>query len=204
MSTLTSFIRQWGPRVAFLRDADGNVTVAMESDMSVPKALADSWAMVNPLDRTARANIPSFRRDLKVNTTHNQFWTFDEDNILDAVNLSGKHFEKFSWDPITGEFLIINPPMQHASARGRADFDDYVRGIVLRSQKKITFRNFWPTWARKDAYSTFDMDAWEISFEAQEAAENMLKAHGARGWTFIKNVTNVSLEGMTGVHRSRW
>lgn len=106
-------------------------------------------------------------------------------SVLEAKTLGGSHLEKFSWNPITGEFLFIWPSQHHASSKGSAPFEDYVRGIILRNRKEIAFRSF-----QGDP---------ERSLQAQTAAEQALKINGAASdWSFRYNVTNQILEELTG------
>lgn len=152
--------------------------------------------------RTARNNHPTFTSALKVNERSAQWWTYTEEDILGATNNNGKRMERFSWNPITGEFLFVPVGQQHAMARGDAPFDNYVRGLVFPNKKLVTMRFFWPTWIQKGAYSQpDDPDAVDVSYDAQDACEYMLKRHGANGWSFRGNITNQDLEEMTGEHR---
>ena len=106
-------------------------------------------------------------------------------SVLEAKTLGGLHLEKFSWNPITGEFLFIWPSQHHSSSKGSAPFEDYVRGIILRKRREIAFRTF--------------QGGSENSIRAQVAAENALKIDGAASdWSFRYNVTNQILEELTG------
>ena len=107
-----------------------------------PTEAAWEFLPVAGIEREARTHHPTFTR--RIEPANARFWNWDED-ILDATLLNGTKLHKFSWNPVTGEFLLIGAG-NHSSVRGKAPFDDYVRGIVLRQMKKITFRPFYPTW----------------------------------------------------------
>lgn len=216
MGNLKTFIRKWGGVASYIHLPDGSRRVAHvnHAELALPD-LTDSIAkeMVSEFQsisdfsrRGARVRRPMFEDDIKVNRSVAKWWDYDEKDILNAeYNPSGfegqgKLMQKFSWNPVTGEFLLVPPPNQHAMVKGKAPFDDYVRGIILRGQNKVTFRPFWPTWMQEKSRD-FTPDAWEVSFDAQEAAEEVLKRHGGSGWTYQYNVTNKTLQDMTGQYR---
>jgi len=144
---------------------------------------------------------PHFTNQVRLNQSRSRNFIFDPENILDTKDSSG-YIEKFSWNPVTGELLLIHPPQQHASIQGDAPFDDYVRAIILRNQKKVLFRPFWPTWMRKSLYDSFDQEAAAVSFDAQWQAKEMVEAHGGQNWEIEMNTNNKALAEMTG--RRNW
>lgn len=193
---LTGFIRKWGNRVSYIRPPEGGSTV-VGSDEAAWEFLA-----VATIERQARVVRPGFSR--KIDPSNAEHWRWDEDILL-AKMVNGMPLQKFSWNPVTGEFLFVSGG-NHASARGKAPFDDYVRGIILPQQKKVTFRPFYPTWMQdRSTVQQFHEDGEggveEVSYDAQQAAEKALKASGSRGWTFQYNINNRLLEEMTGNHR---
>lgn len=215
MGNLKAFIRKWGSVASYIHFPDGKRKVAHvnHSDLALPadsvaKEMVAEFETISDFSRRgARVRRPMFEHDIKVNQSKARFWEYDEKDLLNAMyNPSGfeghgKLIEKFSWNPVTGELLLVPPPNQHAMVKGNAPFDDYVRGIILHGQKTVTFRPFWPTWQQQNSRE-FNQDAWEVSFDAQEAAEEVLKRHGGSGWTFQYNITNKALQDMTG--RYRW
>lgn len=212
MSNLKTFIRKWGSNASYIHFPDGTREVTHVGDVhlalppsAVEKEMKDEFGLINDFTlRGARARRPLFTDDIKINKA--KWWEYDEKDILNAVynpsgfDGEGEPMQKFSWDPITGEFLMIPPPNRHAMVKGKAPFDDYVRGIILPRQNKVTFRPFWPTWQQKKSRD-FDARAWEVSYDAQEAAEKVLKRHGGSGWTYQYNITNKALQDMTGKYR---
>ena len=131
-------------------------------------------------------------------------WIIDEEDILNSRTRYGNQYpEKFSYNCKTGEFLLSSPSQMHADTirnSGSGEFDDYVRGIVLRPQKQVAFRAVFPK-AVQEAYNRGKLTAEEVgvkSFEAQYAAMEALKAAGATGWEYQFNVTNDMLAQQTG------
>ena len=194
---LSQFIRKWGNKVSYVRPPEGVRTV-LGSDEA-----AWEFLPLAGIEKEARVHHPPFTRDIE--PANAKFWEIGED-ILQAKMLNGTTLYKFSWNPVTGEFLLLGFG-HHADVRGKAPFDDYVRGILLPQQKKVVFRPFYPTWMQnRSTVQQFHEDSEggveEVSFDAQHAAEQALKAHGAKGWTFQYNITNRDLEEMTG--QNRW
>lgn len=148
----------------------------------------------------------SFTR--KIIPKEDPYWKIEKgESILNAKTTFGnKKLEKFSWNPVTGEFLMIYPGKYHASEIGKAPFGDYVRGIVLHDKNEVVFRAFRPTWLGEQEASIaqqFHGDGGEHkaimnSLLAQDAAEDALKKDGAKGWKFRQNVTNKMLAEETG------
>jgi len=218
MGTLRDFVRKWGVIASYITLPDGTKKVVhvRQAHVALPdltnpiaQEMLEEFAAIDfSVRRGARVRHPPFTNSLKINPSTARGWEFDEDNVVEAIYNpggigDGKLIEKFSWNPVTGEFLLVPPPRMHATVDGKAPFDDYVRGIILHDQRKITFRPFWPTWMQKDgAYSRFDKDAWEVSFDAQEAAEDVLRRHAEGSWTYQYNIDNKALQQQTG--RYRW
>jgi len=149
------------------------------------------------LEKKARGH-PAFTHVLE--PANSRFWEWDDD-ILEARTLSGDKIQKFSWNPRTGEFLLIHPGQLHASVKGKAPFDDYVRGIILRPQHTVAFRPFYPTWVQAHPEYWDDDDLRTISYDAQQAAARALQVNGSKGWTFRYDISNADLLEMTGNHR---
>ncbi len=196
---LTSFIRKWGHRVSYIRPPEGIPTVKGPDDAS--------WEFL-PLagiERQAKVFHPTFTRSIKPANAHHWHW---DDDILEAKFSNHENkLQKFSWNPITGEFLLVRYGF-HSDVKGKAPFDDYVRGIVFHDKKRVTFRPFYPTWMQnRSEVQQFHEESpdegglEEVSFDAQYACEQALKANGSKGWTFQYNITNRDLEEMTGKHR---
>lgn len=211
MTTLDAFVRRWGSAAPFLIKNGAFDLHRYAGDDVYAEIMRAEFAQIKNFGRTKKARrAPRFTHEMRLGQPNLKYWTVDENDILNAVYApsgepeQGKVLEKFSWNPVTGEFLLVTPGQQHASLDGKAPFDDYVRGIILHSRKEVTFRPFWPTWQQNDRYSSFDEDASEVSFDAQFACQEMLEHHGARGWSFQMNITNVKLEELTGTYRSRW
>lgn len=210
MTALNQFVRRWGTRMSFLRTASGVAIVPADPKVSPLEEYEarNEFERVSSFSFLARSMPVRFTHDLRVNPHTAEHWAYDEDNILNAIYLPGnqdKNLEKFSWNPVTGEWLFIPPGQQHAVIRGNAPFDDYVRGIVLHQQKRVTLRPFWPTWIRRGPYSEFgDEESQEVSFNGQFQCQEMLERNGARGWDVQLNINNRMLEDMTGRPRNQW
>ncbi len=195
-----SFIRRWGNLASLVRTPDGQLQLYNAGQPMFDTMLTE-FSRVGSFDRAARGiKHPSFKRTL--NVTNPQFWDYDEKDILNATKMD-RAMEKFSWNPVTGEWLFVTPGQQHASARGKAKFDDYIRGIVLTRLKKVALRTWWPSWAAGSSNPYIDMDtaAYDLNYDGMEACETMLKAHGGQGWTFQFNIDNRQLQQLTGERR---
>jgi hypothetical protein len=202
---LTTFIRKYGRTVSYIRPSNAPMMVTtVTNGGALPVEIVADFNNIPSMTRTARIRHAPFSRTLKVNENSARYWTYDDNDILAATDHTDRRIQKFSWNPLTGEFLLIPVGQQHASVDGAAPFDDYVRGIILPERKTVTFRPFWPSWSRASVYADFDEENAELSFEAQEACERTLKAHGGQGWTYQYNITNNKLEEMTGVYAKRW
>jgi len=189
------FFRKWGlyPMIRFNRT--GLVTM--------PEHGHRDGAMMLDLARVDRIvrRSPRFKEDVWPNSSKLDGFEYDAGNIL-ATRSWGRPIEKFSWNPVTGELLFVHPLQQHAFARGTADFDDYVRAIVLHGQRTVLFRPFWPTWMRHTPYHVFDEEAAAVSLDAQWCAMTMVEVHDGTGWDFEMNTNNTALAEMTG--RRNW
>lgn len=194
---VSEFATRWGasqPPILF--DRRGSVSIPRYESHPVPDGARSDLSRV-AWDRSA----PRFTTHVDLNAANASRFEVDPKNIL-ATTAYGKPIEKFSWNPVTGEILFVYPPMQHATAQGRAPFDDYVRAIILHDRRKVLFRPFWPTWMQKSAYDTFDADAAGVSMDAQWHAKEMVEAHGGAGWDIEINTSNKMLAEMTG--RYNW
>ena len=199
MTDFDNFIRKWGGVAPLISLPDGTKRVAHKGDDPLLLLMAQELEAITGFDRTAKRH-PYFHKDLKVDTSNARNWNIADD-ILQSTSLNGGTLTKFCWNPITAEFLFVWPGQDHASAIQGADFDDYVRGIVLPSQNLVTFRPFYPTWVQKRADWYDQEDLYDINYDAQEAAEEALKSHGAKGWTFRQNISNAQLSEMTGQYQ---
>ena len=202
---LSDFARKWGTP-PLLRSPDGrlglwghNLPPAMMTDLNV--VMATVRAGVPEPVKVAKVQHSPFSR--QVDVANPKFYTFGDDPLKVTGEFDGRLVEKMSWNPLTGELLIVPPGQFHAAIKGKAPFDDYVRLVILHKLNKCTFRPFWPTWASKGAYDTPDqVEFFDLNMDAQEACEKALKAAGAKGWTFQYNVDNKALSEMTG--QDRW
>jgi len=189
------FFRRWGSSPIVRFDRTGSVSIPSYAEVGA--VARDDLARV---DRIARSS-PRFTLRAVPNPSNIRMFEYDPEDIL--ATRSGKDpVEKFSWNPVTGEILFVHPPQQHATAKGDADFDDYVRAIVLHRQRKVLFRPFWPTWMRRTPYDRFDEEAAAVSFDAQWHAKEMVESHGGAGWDIEMNTNNRALAEMTG--RRTW
>lgn len=195
---LRQFIRRWGSRVSYLIEGDRAISV-LGSVGNLPAEAEAEFARIAGTVIIARSH-PSFTR--AVRPVNGAYWVWDKD-ILDAEEKyqPGSKLEKFSWNPLTGDFYFITPGQNHASVKMRAPFDDHVRGVILRKQGLVTLRAVWPTWAQVPGRYTDD-EIQEINFDAQYACQKALEANGSTGWKWRMNITNQSLEELTG--RWRW
>jgi len=194
---VSEFITRWGsqsPPILF--DRRGGVSSPIYGSHPVPDGVRSD------LSRVAWGpSTPRFTTHLELNPSNASRFEVDPKNIL-ATRSYRDPIEKFSWNPVTGEILFVTPPMLHATERGRAPFDDYVRAIVLHDRRKVLFRPFWPSWLRKTPYDTFDEEAAAVSMDAQWHAKEMVEAHGGAGWDIELNTNNRMLAEMTG--RRHW
>lgn len=193
--TFDTFLQRWGQQASILRTADGQTELFVFDQPRFDEMAAD-FSAIQSFDRTVQGRKKPFTSALRVNEKTARFWEYDESDILGAT-LNNKPLQKFSWNPVTGEFLFIDPGQHHTSVRGNASFDDYVRGIIL-PPSKVTFRPFWPTWIRSSPYDEFDEEASAVSWDAQSQAEQMLRKHTAGSWNYQYNINNRALEQMTG------
>ena len=189
------FFRRWGSSTIVRFDRAGSVSIPSYAGVG-EAAMRD----LERVDRIARSS-PRFTTHVRANPSNIGGFDYDREDIL-ATRSWGNPIEKFSWNPVTGEILFVHPPQQHVSAHGWAEFDDYVRAIVLHDQRKVLFRPFWPTWMRRTPYDRFDEEAAAVSFDAQWHAKEMVEAHGGAGWDIELNTNNAALTEMTG--RRNW
>ena len=199
-SEFDTFIRRWGSQATFVRTPDG--VQLHNAGQPLYDSMSTEFKRIGSFNRSAkRIRHKSFVERLDV--ANPNFWIFDKSDILDAKEEFGNqsHLEKFSWNPVTGEFLLISPGQQHTTVRGKAPFDDYIRGIILRSRKTVAFRTWWPSWVRSSPYDDMDAAAFDLNYDGMEACEAMLKKHGGTGWTYQYNIDNRQLQQLTGIRR---
>ncbi len=189
------FMRRWG-NVSLVREPNGEMSV-WGSEPASSITLDLNWASLQKEPKTARVNLPSFSHEVDLDHGVEINWNVNED-VLKTTTLSGQLIEKLSWNPRTGETLLVWPGNHHASVRGKSPFDDYVRVVILQNQHKCTFRPFWPSWAKGIPGQKDESDAFDLSYSAQEACENALRANGSKGWTFQYNVDNAIFTEMSG------
>lgn len=203
--TFDAFLRRWGKLASIVHTPDGRTELAVLTQPRFDE-MATDFSSISGFERRARGVNKPLTTRLVVNKATANFWDYDEADILNAKLEfgDGRHMEKFCWDPVTGEWLFVQPGQNHATAvpRGKAKFDDYIRGIVLRSSRTVTFRPFWPTWRQSGPYDSFDEEDGVVSFEAQYECEQMLRKHSKDSWTFQYNISNKALTEMTGI--ARW
>jgi len=170
-----------------------DTTITVDSDEEVE----------SELEKDARYRHPEFVETIVINPDNAEHWRIADD-ILESETLNGAQVEKFSWDPLTGEFLFVYPGQHHSSLKTSKPFDDYVRGIVLPAQKTVAFRPFWPSWIQNDPGALRDPEIanFETSYDAQDAAQKALVGNGSSGWDFKFDMTNAGLTNMTG--NPRW
>ena len=197
------FTHKWATaNPPFSFSPEGHITIARyHDDGAVKEMMQEDFAKVTDFRRPRVARAQRFTNQVKLNAANAARFNVDLDDILATTSVGGNPIEKFSWNPVTGEILFIHAPQQHATAKGSSPFDDYVRAIILRKQKKVLFRPFWPTWMRKSTYDTFDEEAGMVSFDAQWEAKEMVERHGGRGWNIEMNTNNRQLQEISG---RRW
>lgn len=172
-----------------------------------------------PVQMTAllrrRFRSPAFSGALEIPPGVEARWELDDQNVLQSTLKYRENVmpQKFSWHPISGEFLLSVPPEMHAmaiKAYGSYPFDEYVRGIVLPEQQTIAMRPWVPNFA--DASMTTGDPAEdraqaalleEASVESQQACKRALISVGGvpANWKWKFDVTNADLQAMTGIFR---
>jgi len=157
-------------------------------------------AQIAALMRRKKWDAGRFTSSYKIPPNVTRVWEIDKTNLLDSETVGGEKIGKFSWHPMSGEFLPTAREDVHAYSihnLGSHDYDEYVRGIVLPKQKTVATRPWYPD------PNMFIMDkrgANYLSAEAQKACRNMLKRAGLPSdWKFQMNTTNDILERTTGI-----
>lgn len=204
--TLTAFIRRWKNSASYVRPPDGAMYVTASGTNPLPDEAKEAFARITNRDRPPATDPEPFADAMPILARTATHWRVGS-GVLDAVHGDGKRLVKFSWEPRTGETLLIPPGQQHASVEGEHPFDDYLRGIVLHEQRIIALRPYWPASARASVYAGFGPDDAERSYDAQAACERaLLQAHPANPseWTYRYNITNPALEELTGIPAGRW
>jgi hypothetical protein len=193
---LSVFVRRWGPRHPPIRfGRDGRASIPDYACAPADPQVRDDLAAVDPAAWSGATAFPEVARP---NPTNAAGFRLDPDDLPNARAASGDRIETFAWNPTTGELLLVHPPQVHATARGEAPFDDYVRAILLHGHRTVLFRPFWPTWIRRSSYDPFDARAAEVSLDAQRAARSLVAARGGADWEFELNTTNRILTERTG------
>lgn len=198
-----SFLQTWAvAQPPLVLTQGGSISLApMSSDSLQERIQADldrvSGVLVPP--PVGVGHTPELTEEVRTHPPNAERFTFDLNNLLSTTDRSGRPIEKFSWNPLSGETLFIHPPMQHKTESGSAPLADYVRVIVLHTQRRVLFRPFWPLWVQTEgAYSVFDVAAGMVSFRAQCQAMDILRRRGGRAWDYELNTTNPRLEALTG------
>lgn len=200
---LSDYIRRWQNAVSYVRPPWGPVKVLSSGGAPLSAEAADAFTHLSTWLRTPPPDAPAFSTSLRIRPETQAHFSVDG-GVLGAVHRDGARLIKFSWEPRTGETLLVTPGLQHATAEGAHPFDDYLRAIVLHDHRIVAFRPYWPQWARASVYAEFGADDAERSYDAQLACEKALVAAGTRGWTFRFNITNIALESLTGTPANRW
>jgi hypothetical protein len=188
-----AFLAAHGASAGFTYEASGKILVHLRDGTHTLSCTQDEFeASLTPqaaLVRTAK-KIPQFTTEIIPVKMDN--WDI-KPNILEST-IGGQKMGRFSWNPVTGEF-IPQASGRHADMLQGRVFDDYIRGLVFHADKLVTLRVFWPSWMQSGAD---DEDIQVVNVEAQLAAQTALKNAGAADWNFRLNITNKALEEMTG------
>ena len=189
---LASFLARWGGALPPLRvRADGALSLDPAAAHGLPDALHADWAALGHPQLSHAPHAP-----VKPNPTNAAAFSVPASAILDARSQDGRRIEKFSYNPQTGEALFIHAPQRHATARGEAPPDDYVRAIVLHADRLVLLRPFSPTWAAHlGPARAFDPLR---SFDAHARTRSAILACTPPGWEFFFNVSNSILTARTG------
>ena len=189
---LTAFLTRWGSALPPLRvRPDGAITLDPAAAHALPDALRTDWAALGPATVPPALDVP-----VHLNPANAAAFDIPAADLLDARSQDGRRIEKFSYNPQTGEVLLIHAPQRHATARGDAPPDDYVRGIVLHAARLVLLRPFLPTWAaRLGAGRSFDPLR---SFDAHLRTRAAIRARASHDWGYFFNATNAILTAHTG------
>jgi hypothetical protein len=161
-----------------------------------------------------RFRSPTFSNELNIPQKNAKNWDIDPGNVLDSTVMysTGSLATRFSWHPVSGEFLLSAPAEMHAITirnYGTHSFDEYVRGLVLRDQKVIATR----PWAPDVDFGMMTGDPDEdraqqylmeqASAESQEACQRVLTSVGGvpGNWKWKFDISNANLQDMTGIFR---
>lgn len=188
------FISAFGNEVSYLYDGVGIVALFNIAGGPALATAEEAWE-VESLDRAA-ASTPRFTSEVK--PINMEDWQVPLDGDILSATLGGQAMQRFSWNPVSGEF-IPQAAGRHADMLHGRNFDDFVRGIIFPQEKLVTLRVFWPSWAQ-DETRYDDEDVKHINFEAQHATKEAIETAGAQGWRWQFNITNAALTEMTG-HR---
>lgn len=198
-------IRSGRSRYAFTVTSTNGVEVIDRTTAEVTEffELEEVGPQRRPIPRVALSikkwNPRRFTDQAKVPKAVHRSWNIDESNILNSTTLTGGELGKFSWHPLTGEFIPDDLHGNHASSInnfGSSPFDAYVRGIVLHDRKLVTTRPWMPD------RSVTGEDASILAFEGQHSAKEMLQRYGLpSNWDFQYNTSNTLLQEMTQIHR---
>jgi len=157
-------------------------------------------AKIAALLRKKNWNPDRFTTDYKINPNVSRVWDIDPDNLLASETVGGEKIGKFSWHPMSGEFIPTSREDMHSYSihnLGSHEFDEYVRGIVMPKQQLVATRPWYPD---PDMFMKDRRGANYLSTEAQKTCRAMLKRAGLpNGWKFQMNTTNDLLEKTTGI-----
>ena len=189
---LAAFLTRWGSALPPLRVLpDGTITLDPTAAHGLPDALHTDWAALGTATVPPAPEVP-----VHLNPANAAAFDIPAGDLLDARSHDGRRIEKFSYNPKTGEVLLIHAPQRHATARGDAPPDDYVRGIVLHAARLVLLRPFLPTWAAHlGASRSFDPLR---SFDAHLRTRAAIRARAGNPWGFFLNATNAILTAHTG------
>ena len=160
-----------------------------------------------PMPKLVKEGILNFKVSksamISILPTYFELWDISDDIISSRWLRGGNYLEKFSFDPLTGEFLLSSPGQDHASEiynKGNSPYDNYVRGIILHSSKQIVFRPVFPEYIREQ-YESGRMNEEDVrvkSFDLQYSTMEVLQGSGATNWEFQYNIDNKMMAEQTG------
>lgn len=191
MLSFKDFVSRWGTRVSYKLSAADNSVVLFNSlgGPAHSEAISEFSGYLEALEG------PAYSKGIM--PVNPQKWVWDKD-ILHSVSGAGGYSEalvKFSWNPLSGDFIFIRPGLKHSSAKFDEPFDNYERGIILSDLNLVALRPIKPVWLSDSDTPTL------ISLGIQLACKEALELQGSKGWDWQFNITNPLLEQLTGYHR---